>query len=165
MNNLWPDFSNETDEKNETLEIIREQAKLLQGLTKGKVKASFSKIEYKYDAQSVTDNLSNIVYSIKEQMCEEIPDLELAGKENANRLFTTQLYRFEIYNNTYRFRVFRLAYSQIYPITFFIDEGIAEEIKTNREQEVQNNTEVRNLLSQILRSRKLVSLIYQLMSI
>ena len=164
MADLWPEFNIENREENRAIPILREQARLLEKKTNQRVKATFSKITYKepplvQSMQYVASALS--MYS--EHCNQEILDDELCSKKDINSLFNPTKYKFEIYNETYRFRVFVLNYSEIFPVTLVLDSGIGEELNNRTEIEIDNNNELENLLSSIFSSKKVVNVISRMM--
>lgn len=159
MSDLWPDFSNSPVEKNDAIEILREQARLLEKKTDKKVKATFSKIEYKNGAEQ----LGRIVQHISASISSEVLEDELAEKKDANELYRIVNYKFEIYNSTYRFRVFTLHYKEFYPFYITIDEGIQNELAFASDICIDNNASLKELISSIFSSQKLRTIISRMM--
>ena len=155
---LWPDFSNEKVENNDALEIIREQTKILEKKTDNKVKATFSKVSYK---NNLIADFSRMSAELSAQTNEEISDDELANRGDANNFFNTANYKFEIYNDIYKFRVFLLEYRKLYPIEFKLDEGINNEVR--RRTQIRSNTELIDFLKSVFSSPKLKNIIFEMM--
>ena len=159
MNDLWPDFEQFdcTIEDNNAIEILREQARNLSKKTNGKIKATFSKIKRPYS------NIVDAVQAISGQMSME--EEELKGKKDANQLYIFVDYKFEIYNETYKFRVFTLKYRPIYPLEIEIDEGIKKECGFwDTRQEVKNDDDLIEIITSIFSSKKLQTIIRRVMT-
>jgi hypothetical protein len=92
-------------------------------------------------------------------------DAELEKKEDANKLFSDVEYRFDVYNDFYRFSVLRLKYNIVYPVTILIDEDIAQELAKEPSIEINNDMELKELLKSIFNSKKLIAIITHIMSI
>ena len=158
MNDLWPDFFAETAEPNDALEIIRHHAVTLEKKTNKKVKATFSKISYRNEA--MIEALGHFASLASNQ---ELLENELNEKKDVNELYNKINYKFEIYNETYRFRVFVLEYRILYPIEIIVDEGIKSEISRSIKTTIYNNAELTDCISSIFSSRKLKDIILQMM--
>lgn len=163
MEDLWPDFDGMA-QGNNSIEILRAQAKALSKKTNGKVKATFSKVDYNYGlysgAYEVLNGLASAmsVYSQKELLEEE-----LANKTDVNTLLSQSEYKFEIYNDKFRFRVFKVIYSKLYPIDLIIDKGIATELSFEPTISIGDDSQLKKLLEKIFFSRKIVSIVNSLM--
>ena len=70
-----------------------------------------------------------------------------------------QYYKFEIYNEKYRFRLFTYTYTPIYPNKMFLDENIAKEIDEKQEVSVENDQELIDLLRSIFSSQRVARII------
>lgn len=162
MNDLWPDFSPEALEENQAIEILREQARILEKKTNRKVKATFSKIEY----SNSFNNLKEIAQQMQRNLDEgkELLEEELDGKKDAKEFYKTTEYKFEIYNETYRFRVFVLYNRTIFPIEIEIDEDIRANINEySRRLLIDNNAQLKENLSSIFSSKKVMTVIVEMM--
>ena len=84
----------------------------------------------------------------------EILEEDLTGKTNISDVLKEQYYKFEIYNEKYRFRLFTYTYSPIYPNKMLIDENIAKEINEKQEVSVENDQELMDLLRSIFSSQR-----------
>ncbi len=126
--NLWsiPSVEKPLEVTENITEIMRQQGKYLKEKTNGKVFCKFSRIR---DITAGFEALSAVLINgISEN--EETKDLE-----DANKLYKDLRYGFEIYNSIYKFRVFEMKLSPLYPVTTLVDEGIVEDSF----QELQNN--------------------------
>ena len=165
MKDLWPDFSNGSkSEESQAVELLRAQAKTLSQKTEGKVKASFSKVNYKSVPLTSIQKIAAILPTGR--VLEEEVDEELQNKKDFNDLYQPTKYKFEIYNTTYRFRVFTLSNSMFFPISFEIDEGFLEEISmfgNKNPIEVSNNAELEDLVKNVFSSKKVRTIVSRMM--
>lgn len=167
MTDLWPNFSSVEVEENHSIEILRAQARLLEKKTSGKVKATFSKISYKTDSPSNSGLLAEALVSMASMVGEkkvEVLDDELTGKTDANELYNFQPYKFEIYNEQYRFRVFVLRNRMMFPIHLDVDEGIRSELILPTDIKIQSNSDLTEVVSNIFASHKLGTIVAQMMA-
>lgn len=158
---LWPNFDNLNNDSipNNSLDIIRNQASLLGEKTKGALMASFERVDYTVSSiEQATDTL-RIISDIVHPLPQEIEDQALIGKADINDWFKTTRYRFSLYNETYKFRVFDLIYSREYPITLQIDEGIRTERKLGKNVEIDSDRDLEEILENILSSKKVLNII------
>ena len=161
MNDLWPDFDMiEQTEANNALKILREQSRALAKKMGNKVKATFSKIQYTETLSGLTSALS-VVASLNAAKVkrEEVLEEDLTGKTNISDVLKEQYYKFEIYNEKYRFRLFTYTYTPIYPNKMFLDENIAKEIDEKQEVSVENDQELIDLLRSIFSSQRVARII------
>lgn len=159
---LWPNFLTETVEENNSLEILKTQAKQLSKQTKGIVRATFSKINYNSKYSNVLKTLEKFS---SEGLSTELSDDDLKDKKDANELYKTAKYKFEIYNENYKFRLFVINYRLEYPITIEIDEDIKNELKlehTPVKGTIDNDNELKELLSNIFNSKKVRTIIVRM---
>ena len=166
MQDLWPNFDEIVLEKNNSLEILRAQAKALEKKTDGKVKATFSRTQYKKEN---VNPFGEIVSSLSDTFVRyeniEIFESDLENKSDANSYFNKTEYKFEIYNDEFRFRVFKVVYNILYPISLVIDEGIVKEISSNmvNTQPVHSDSDLETLLEKIFNTKKLITIISNIM--
>lgn len=167
--NLWsiPSLEKPLETTNNIVEIMKQQAKYLKENTNGKVSGKFSRIR---DITAGLEAFSAVlVNGISEN--EEIKDLE-----DANKLYKDLRYGFEIYNTTYKFRVFEMRLSPLYPVTTAIDEGIAEDTlqalqndciekeTTSNQFVIRSDDELISFLRIIFSSKKVRYILYRLQS-
>lgn len=95
--------------------ILEEQARYLESGTNGKVMTEFRAI----DDTSVEIPLPSRAFSITSSCT--------GAEQDANGLYQTQLYGFDIHNDFYRFRIFELKLSPLYPVSMSFDEGVLED--------------------------------------
>ena len=162
MTDLWGEIplGKTQNEESKAIEILREQARLLEKKTDSKIKATFSKLKYKID----TDRIGQVIRAINGTGV-EIMDSELEGKEDINEIYNFTKYKFEIYNSTYRFRVFILNFRSVFPIEIEVDEGIRDELKISSKESINNDEELKELVSNIFSSVKLKKIIGKMYSI
>lgn len=163
MSDLWPDLE-QFDGKileNHALEILREQARLLSKKTNGKIKATFSKIDYMIPT---TEILGNALSAFAGGNKKEIVEDEMKGKKDVNEFYNFNNYKFEIYNETYKFRIFTLKYRPIYPIQIEIDEGIREEKALYSTENIKSDEDLIKIVSSVFSSSKLQMIIKRIMA-
>ena len=146
-------------------EILRQQAQYLKSDTNGKVMAKFSKIANV--SASITDELP-VMLNVKTEN-EETKDLP-----DANTFYKPQYYGFEIYNSSYKFRIFELNLPPLYPVSMFLDEGVLEDAKAElrecsiekgakkNEYVIKSDGEFIKSLKAILSGKKVTYIIYRL---
>lgn len=162
MDDLWGNIIIDDVELNDSkaLEILKEQARILEKKTHGIIKATFSKIDYKV---TPIDIFSQTLLSVAVTE-REIIDLNLENKKDVNEIYTFVKYKFEIYNDTYRFRVFILKFRPIFPIEIEIDEGIREELGiSSKELLINSDNELKKIVSDIFSSPKLQMIIKRML--
>lgn len=161
MNDLWPDFDMiEQTEANNALKILREQSRALAKKMGNKVKATFSKIQYTETLSGLTSALSVVAtLNAAKVKREEVLEEDLTGKTNISDVLKEQYYKFEIYNEKYRFRLFTYTYTPIYPNKMLLDENIAKEIDEKQEVSVENDQEIIDLLRSIFSSQRVARII------
>jgi len=164
MTDLWPSFlPNDIAEESHAVELLEEQAKLLYEKTGGKVRAKFVKAEYKTPMKTFAQKVSEMVAPVA--LIEE-PDLDIKDKIDVNELYEPTSYFFEIYNDTYHFRVFTLKNRIVFPVQMVIDEGIWEELSfpfRKQPLDIENNEELEDVVRQVLGTKKLRSIVNRLM--
>lgn len=152
------------DSTENVIEIMRQQGRHLKEGTKGKVFGKFSKIK------SVMDNIGGLTTAISLFVSEDEETSQLA---DANKLYENQRYGFEIYNQAYKFRIFEITLSPLYPIIISVDEGVLEDTKGelgyylesgNRETQyvVKSDSELLEGLKIIFSSKKVRYILYKM---
>lgn len=154
MENLWPSFNEEQIEINEAVKILREQARYIQNDTKSKIRATFSKVSYKKSGPLYAVEQVGQVMLTMPPAYEEVLEEELQGKENVNNLFATTKYKFELFNDEYRFRLFVLNNRELFPVTLEVDGGILEDISYQNKGEIGSNDDLKSILREIFSSPK-----------
>ena len=156
MDSLWPKFTYVEEKTNDSINIIRTQAKAIKKDTNGIVNATFSKISYKPGPIETVGNIMSIVAPTD---IEEKLDDELINKKDINALYQGTEYKFEIYNTEYRFRLFVLKYRVDYPISLNIDAGIVKDIHYSNNEPISSNEELEKVLKEIFSSQKVYSVV------
>lgn len=122
--NLWdvPSIDILDDSTENMVEIMKQQAQYLNEETNGKVLGKFSKIK------NVMAHIAGLAAALSTEISD---DTEINKLSDANALYRSQWYGFEIYNKTYKFRIFEMNLSPLYPISLMFDEGILEDTREN----------------------------------
>lgn len=167
---LWPDISTDTIEDNCVLDILREQARIIKEKTGGVIQSTVSIIEYstynKYVFQSLTPFVSALSQfsQLTGTQTEELED-ELKSKQDINEILKDTIYKFEVFNDYYRFRILKLINSIDFPVEIVIDEGISDECGFDRTLEIKSNSEFSRVLQTILCSAKMRRVINRMVSV
>lgn len=161
MSDLWPEIQSIECEENNSVAILREQARAIDKKTNGAIKATFSKITYKKNGLSELSKVVSVL-SGTNTMVEE--DDLLNDKTDVNTLYRLEKYKFEIYSNTYKFRVFTVDNRTVFPIYINIDEGICAELNCQQREEVSSNRELEELVSSVFHSNKLKTILSRMLA-
>lgn len=163
---VFDDVANNIVEENLTYDILQEQARLIKNKTNGLIKCTFSLIEHKSSALMPFEAISNLSETLAKSGIsqEEILDDELVGKKDINSLTREHIYKFELYNDNYRFRIFKFKYSELFPVYMCVDEGIREELNLPKEIKIDSNQDLKNVFIKIFKSKKLSSIITKMMN-
>ncbi|MBO5569382.1 MAG: hypothetical protein J6A79_10695 [Clostridia bacterium] len=162
MTDLWPEIQPKTIEENNSVGILREQAKIISKKTEGKIKGTFSKVTYKKNGLTELSRAMSAL-PLSGNLVEEDDDKELKGKTDANKLYDLERYKFEIYSDKYRFRIFTLDNRSVFPVYINIDEGICEELEFDRREEIASNRELEDMVSSVFNSKKLQTIISRML--
>ncbi len=163
MESLWPKFENSIIEENNSIKILRSQAKAIKAETDGSVNATFSKMNYRSGPASTIKAFGQMMSSMSSPLYEEILDDELKDKADVNKLYAITKYKFEIYNSEYRFRLFILNYREMFPVSLNVDEGILEDITYKNEDPITSNNELENTLKSIFSSSKVRAVVTKML--
>lgn len=159
MESLWPNFEEQTVEQNNSLQILKTQAREIKSKTNGIVKATFSKMEYRPGPTSKITAVGKALSSLSSPTYEEILDEELESKVDVNTLYRIVDYKFELYNDEYRFRLFMLHYREMFPVSLKVDGGILEDVPYDNETPISSNDELESVLREIFSSKKVRSVV------
>lgn len=122
---LWGNISNSSHSAEEVLNILTEQAELLGTKTGGVVRATFKKIKYQSDFTQM-EGIVKVVEAISARSeKKEIMDNE--NLKDAASLYIKEEYKFELYSSKYRYRLFNLEYTPLFPIHLKVEYGILQE--------------------------------------
>lgn len=169
------DIQDELKRTDNIYRIIEEQCKYLFEETQGKVFAVFGEIEKNGSLNALTKAILNIYKSISgiSEVYENIGETSTKNLIDANDMYYDKHYGFEICTEKYRFRLFELRMTPIYPIEITIDEGICKNIsnaliKIAIQGEQFNNFKIvdeetfYNVLQKVLQDRKVQYIIDEL---
>lgn len=167
-NNLWdiPTLNHNDNSTENVVILIKEQTDFLKQITNSKVYAKFGKIK------NVGLGHSIAAIALKTSDREIIEGENTDELEDANSLYKAQRYGFELYNSNYKFRIFELVLSPLYPIKLIADEGVAQEIKENclytfsssrNYIEIKSDEELIEYLKIIFTSRKVKFIIQKML--
>lgn len=111
-------------------EIMEEQCKYLAQYTKGKVFAVFGEIKIDGSLIAVAKAMSNVFRGVAgiTGLQETVAETSTKDLINANSMYYDKRYGFEICTEKYRFRLFELRMTPVYPVEIIIDEGICKNI-------------------------------------
>ena len=163
MEDLWTASTFDTEEQVEesnAVQLLRDQAKLLKQKTNGKVCATFSRIT---GTILDTPEMRELIGGISRVVASPEGDEELKGKKDIGMQYVSIAYKFELYNETYRFRVFELIDKRLFPIKIICDADIAEQWGFNDHINIKNNKDLETVVRQILGSKKVKSVINKMM--
>ena len=143
----WQNFKNNNllTPANDVIPMLRSEARSLEKKTGGKVKATFSKIEYGRNGITQMLDTASTISRAMSSYGNEID--ENANKIDANDLFIRQDYKFEIYSQSYRFRVFTLHYNEFYPLGMTLNENLLKDTGFSRSD---IEIESRNALDEVI---------------
>lgn len=144
------------------VEILREQARLLEKKTDKKVKATFSKVIYASNHEGLA-LLGKAVASISAHAGSEVLEDELSGKQDVNDLYRVTNYKFEIFNDSYRFRVFTLHNRSFFPIYMTLDEGIKDELRYVSDICIESDGALKEIVASIFSTLKIKTIISKMM--
>lgn len=112
------------------VEVMNDQCKYLYDYTQGKVFAIFDVIKREGTLLSVIKTMSEVSKYVSknatiQDTVGEVPINELI---DASDIYCEKEYAFEIYTDTYRYRLFSLKMASIYPVKMKIEEVVYEHI-------------------------------------
>ena len=112
------------------LQIIEDQSKYLYQYTNGNLFGVFSEIKTEDSVAIVARNMSNFLKGISgiTTLNETIEESTTENLIDANDMYFYKHYSFEICTEKYKFRLFELKMTPIYPVEIIIDEGICKNI-------------------------------------
>ena len=142
----WPNFKNNNllTPANDVIPMLRSEARSLEKKTGGKVKATISRAMSSY-GNEIDEN---------------------ANKIDANDLFIRQDYKFEIYSQSYRFRVFTLHYNEFYPLGMTLNENLLKDTGFSRSDiEIESRNALDEVIENLFCCKRLVDTIERMMSV
>ncbi len=172
MSNFWGNID-DTPEVNKTMDTINIIIRELEQKTDGKIKASFSKIQYSKSEYGKISLYLNEIFekkvflkppSQREPKTIALPNVETKGKKDLNDYYSLDAYRFEIYTETYKFEIFQLFNSIAFPVRMILDEGIASELKLkNAAIEITSNWHMERFLRDVLGTNTVRNVVHRLL--
>ena len=179
--NLWGIENNAELENlsftNNIVNIMKDQCQYLKKITGNKVFAKFARIKMISPLSSVASVLLQTefsktisMYSPKEAVGDDNNTVQL---KDANVLYDECRYGFEVYNHSYKFRVFELQMEPVYPVSIVLDEGINETIKEtllnmgirlteDNKYSVSSDEVFMDFLRPVLNNKKIKMIIYRM---
>lgn len=159
---LWGNVEENGGSTNFVLSLIQEQASLLSSKTNGKVKADFSSIKYQYQESSM-EHFTNILKSYNDLFPKSnyVEIDERKNLENASNLYKQEKFKFEIYSEKYKYRIFTLEYQSVFPIKLEVEYGILDNKAVTKD--VYSIDELKSLLVSIFTSNKVRFIIQKMM--
>lgn len=120
--NLWEDSREDDYVTTENIKkICHAQINNLKKNTGDKIKGTFARVNNPYAAMTkVAKTLAS---------SEKLEDSESSAVKDANDLYDDPVYGFEIFNQTYRFRIFDIRLAPVYPVKIHLDEGVQNDIE------------------------------------
>lgn len=121
IDNLWDDAldNNELTTTDRVVELMGDCAKSLGKRTNGKVRGRFIRAKQLAGAGVAVAEMSKILAAFP------VEDDDLS---DANDLYSSKRYAFDIISDTYRFRLFSVLLRPVYPIDLAFDEGVLKEM-------------------------------------
>lgn len=165
---MWPElFENNSEfEENRALDILDEQVNAINDKTNGRIKGIVTEIKYTDNMPGLTSALSTFVslLSASKISQQEVLEEELDSKLDINELYQTTPYKFEIFSDSFRFRILVLINRKDFPIQITLDEGISQELKIEKHKLIESNSQFEEVLSSILRSTKMKSILNRMLN-
>lgn len=112
--------------------ILDEQCKFLFQQTNGKIFGVFDEIKIDGSMIAVVKAMSNTIKNISSltTLQESVAESSTKNLIDANDMYFDKRYGFEICTEKYRFRLFELRMTPLYPVEILIDEGICKNIES-----------------------------------
>lgn len=168
MADMWPElFENNSEfEENRALDILDEQVNAINDKTNGRIKGIVTEIKYTDNMPGLTSALSTFVslLSASKISQQEVLEAELDSKLDINELYQTTPYKFEIFSDSFRFRILVLINRKDFPIQITLDEGISQELKIEKHKLIESNSQFEEVLSSVLRSTKMKSILNRMLN-
>lgn len=166
---LWGNVAETNGSADSVLLLIQEQATLLETKTNGKVKADFSRVRHQYKTKKVSSQLAETVLRTVSALSSVMPQQEVIEVDerkhlkDASRFYECGEYKFEIYSEKYKFRVFTLEYKSVFPLKLEIEFGIIEDKVVFKN--VNSIDELKGLLVSIFTSNKVRFIIQKMIEL
>lgn len=176
--NYWGISENPEDDLKYTDNIHRimeEQCKYLFQYTKGKIFAVFGEIKLDGSMAIMAKAVANLFKGVSgiPSLQESVGESSTKNLVDANVMYFDKNYGFEICTDKYRFRLFELRMTPIYPVEITVDEGICKNIgntlariatpmKESNHFEINDEETFCNVLQDILHDKKVRYIIGEL---
>ena len=166
---LWGNVTSTNGLADSVLPLIQEQAKILETKTDGKVKADFSRVHYQPKIKNAPMQLAETMLRSINALSNIVPREEVVeadereNLENASHFYKQGEYKFEIYSDKYKFRLFTLEYQSVFPIKLDIEFGIIEDKSVSKT--INSIDELTSLLRSILTSNKVRFIIQKMIEL
>lgn len=171
--NLWEDLftSNEMNTTDSFISIIDSYARDLESASANKVHARFTQIKITESSPLlISQEYAQTVKSVFQSTKTEKDQL---SQKDANSLYDTNRYAFDIYGDEYKFRVFTADVGPVYPVRVEPDKDICYEVEDDLERFLDLYTEtvnywindddaVRSFFKVIIKSRKMQFMVKRL---
>lgn len=106
--------------------LMKDQCRYLSDSTANKVHGRFIQVRDLAGAGAFTA-VSVLAERYKSVLSTEM-GAEADSRHNANELYKPARFSFDLYNKTYRFKVFELTLLPLYPVDLLLDEGVFNEV-------------------------------------
>lgn len=131
--NYWgnsEDFQDDLKYTDNIHRIMEEQSKYLFQYTNGKIFAVFGEIKIDGSMFVLAKNMSNLFKGVTgiNELYENVGESSTKDLIDANAMYFDKRYGFEVCTEKYRFRLFELIMTPIYPVEIIVDEGICKNI-------------------------------------
>lgn len=176
--NYWgtgENFQEDIEYTDNIQKIMQEQCKYLFQYTKGKIFAIFGEIKMDGSMLAVAKAMSNAFKGVSgiPILQETVADLSTKDLIDANDMYFDKRYGFEICTEKYRFRLFELWITPIYPVEIIVDEGICKNIENTLTRiaipmdkfnhfKISNEEMFCNVLQNVLQDKKVRYIISEL---
>lgn len=171
--NLWEDLftSNDINTTDSFITIIDSYAQDLESASSNKVHARFTQIKITESSPlQISQEYAQTVKSVIQGTKTEKDQL---SQKDANSLYDTNRYAFDIYGDEYKFRVFTADVGPVYPVHVKPDKDICHEVEDDLERFLDLYTEslnywinddeaVHSFFKVIIKSRKMQFMVKRL---
>ena len=142
--NLWEDLftSNEINTTDSFISIIDSYARDLESASSNKVHARFTRIKNTESSPLLISQ--EYAQTLKSALQNTKAEKEQLSQKDANSLYDTNKYAFDIYGDEYKFRVFTADVGPVYPVRVEPDINICYEVGVDLERFLDFYTETPN---------------------
>lgn len=134
IENLWgtDSFSEELLKSTDNIRTIMDrQIKNLSDYTQGKVFATFDVLIKRGTSINVLKAYAKAISGLNNLsgVQESVGNLSGEGLIDATDIYSEKIYGFEIYTDSYKYRLFTMEMTPVYPVTMMIEEGVFGHIR------------------------------------